>query len=282
MTLFLLRLLPRKALSALIGFFVDARRPRFFATLLKNILIRSLHIDPAEGEHPPRHYACFGEYFTRSLKAGARPLGDACLISPCDGVLTQWGDIGDGEHLIQAKGIDYSLSSLIPEAEIREPLVGGACLTLYLAPHHYHRVHAPIAGQLRLSAYQSGDLWPVNADSVRRVPRLFAINERWYGLIESKLGPLAMVMVGATNVGRITLDALSAGGTTRGTHPPPQGLRRHNPAPRLEKGSPYATFNMGSTVIVMLGPELKGQLQWPPLLAGEVRMGQNLLTLRQS
>ncbi|MFP3366987.1 phosphatidylserine decarboxylase, partial [Pseudoalteromonas sp. SIMBA_148] len=53
-------------------------------------------------EENPRAYACFNDFFTRALKADARPIGEG-LVSPADGVLSQFGNIDHGT-LVQAKG----------------------------------------------------------------------------------------------------------------------------------------------------------------------------------
>ncbi|WFD41799.1 phosphatidylserine decarboxylase [Malassezia psittaci] len=58
------------------------------------------------------HYASLGEFFSRELKPGVRPLADAPLISPCDGTVLHLGRINGGQ-VEQVKGLTYSLDSLL-------------------------------------------------------------------------------------------------------------------------------------------------------------------------
>ena len=85
----------------------------------KNALIRAFmrgyqpDLSDAQREDP-LGYPSFNAFFTRALKDGARPLaGDALtLVSPVDGTVSEAGPITDG-RLLQAKGMSYSLSSLL-------------------------------------------------------------------------------------------------------------------------------------------------------------------------
>ena len=70
----------------------------------------------------------------------------------------------------------------------------------------YHRVHSPVDGLIRAWRYVPGRLFPVNSLAVRHVESLFAVNERVSILIDTpKFGAVAVIMVGATNVGRMCL-----------------------------------------------------------------------------
>jgi hypothetical protein len=55
----------------------------------------------------PRRYASFNQFFTRPLKADARPLSDATWICPVDGAISQFGAMQHNQ-LVQAKGHLYS------------------------------------------------------------------------------------------------------------------------------------------------------------------------------
>jgi len=83
---------------------------------------------------------------------------------------------------------------------------GGNFCVVYLSPRDYHRVHAPVEGQVRSLRHVQGTLFPVNDIGLNHVPRLFARNERV--VVEQgsvRHGAVATVMVGAIGVGRITL-----------------------------------------------------------------------------
>jgi phosphatidylserine decarboxylase len=96
-------------------------------------------------------------------------------------------------------------------------------------------------------------------------------NERIAIVIDTDdVGPVAVVMVGATNVGRMTLsfDALA---TNAGL--PATAVRPATPLP-VEKGQELGAFNLGSTVVLLVGKAegLASQVQ-----AGDlVKMGQAL------
>jgi len=58
------------------------------------------------------HYRSLGEFFSRELKDGARPIADALLVSPADGKVLHFGTI-KGRRVEQVKGITYSLDALL-------------------------------------------------------------------------------------------------------------------------------------------------------------------------
>ncbi|KAJ7250574.1 phosphatidylserine decarboxylase 1 [Mycena rebaudengoi] len=59
-----------------------------------------------------RAYPSLGAFFYRSLRAGARPVADAVLVSPADGTILHFGTIHD-LRVEQVKGITYSLDALL-------------------------------------------------------------------------------------------------------------------------------------------------------------------------
>ncbi len=266
-------LLPHHALSLLV---YGATRWRFrpWKDLLIRTAVRHYRIDIGEAAgRVPQDYPSFNAFFTRALKTGARPLaGDpAALLSPVDATLSQIGTLSGG-RLVQAKGRDYDLRSLLGDAEATARLRDGAFATLYLSPRDYHRIHMPLAGRLLETRYVPGRLFSVAPCTVRSVPRLFARNERLVCLFETECGLLAVVLVGALFVACI--ETVWGGVVT-----PPHGhwirVRRPDPgaAPRLQRGEELGRFNMGSTVILVAEP---GRVQWREgLVPGcGVRMGE--------
>ena len=194
-------------------------------------------------------YATFNEFFTRELKVGARPIagGTSTLISPADGVLTEHGAI-EGGRLYQAKGRAYTLAELLGDTgAASEALEGGHYFTIYLAPHNYHRVHAPLDAQLVRTRYIPGARFSVSRATAAAIPRLFSRNERVVCSFETELGPMIVVLVGALNVSSISTFAHGeiASGATR--------LWLEQPALPVARGGEIGRFNMGSTVVVLLG-----------------------------
>lgn len=228
-----------------------------------------------------RRYESFNAFFTRALKPGVRPMVTAvdAIACPVDGRVSQAGPIL-GDTLFQAKGHDFSLQTLLGGCPERaQPFCDGQFATLYLSPCDYHRIHMPLDGQLREMLHVPGHLFSVNPATVNGVPSLFARNERIVTLFDTATGPMALVLVGAINVGCI--ETVWAGVVT----PPTASAIRHwdyrDDKISLQRGAEMGRFNMGSTVIVLFGPN---QMCWDPAInAGSpVRLGSLLGTLQSS
>jgi len=273
-------LLPQHFISRLAYRITRSRVP-----LVKNALIRSFvgnfHPDMSEAEQPdPLQYESFNAFFTRALRAQARPSDPdpAVLVSPVDGTVSQIARM-DGSWLVQAKGHAYTLESLLAaDLSWAARFRGGAFATLYLAPFNYHRVHMPLRGALRAAWYVPGQLFSVNATTSAGVPGLFARNERVVCVFGHEALTFAVVLVGALLVGSIA--TVWHGEVTpravRGCADLPLDASRA--ALNLEKGAELGRFNMGSTVILLLPP---GSSEWLPGLApgSSVRVGQALARL---
>ena len=199
-------LLPQHALTALVHKVTRSRAPR-----LKNFLIErfvgSYHPDMSDALEPePLAYESFNAFFTRALRAGARPADpDArALASPVDGAVSQSGAL-EGNCLVQAKGHRYTLEALLDgSGGWADAFRGGSFATLYLAPFNYHRIHMPLAGTLRAAWYVPGQLFSVNATTAARVPGLFTRNERIVCVFEHGALAFAVVLVGALFVGSMS------------------------------------------------------------------------------
>ena len=272
-------LLPQHLLSRLTGYLADRS---FTSTTLIKLFIRRYRVDMSEAEFPdPDAYACFNDFFTRALKPGARPLagGSGVIVSPADGAISQFGAINEN-RLFQAKGHEFTLQALLADSgELATQFTGGEFMTVYLSPRDYHRVHLPLAGKLRRTAYVPGKLFSVNAATTNAVPGLFARNERYVMEFETCAGPMAVIMVGAMIVAAI--ETVWAGQVC-----PRPGLRElsrqdysdHTPPIELATGAEIGRFKLGSTVI-MLFPRaaisFAGELQADDSL----RMGQRIGTV---
>jgi phosphatidylserine decarboxylase len=274
-------LMPQHGLSRFVYHLARSR-----AHWLKNALIGSFvdhfHPDMSEAERPdPRSYASFNEFFTRALRAGARPLAPdpAALLSPVDGRVSQIGRL-DGSWLVQAKGHAYTLEALLAaDAAWTEVFRGGAFATLYLAPFNYHRVHMPLAATLRAAWYVPGRLFSVNATTAAAVPGLFARNERVVCILGAGELSCAIILVGALFVGSLATvwhGEITPRTTRRRSELPLDGSRA---SLTLAAGAEMGRFNMGSTVIVLLPA---GRAEWLEALApgSAVRLGQPLGRIR--
>ena len=269
----LLRKLPQGALSRSFGRLADTPLPRPLRKPVLGAFARTVGIDLGGVELPLTEYGSLNEFFVRRLKPGARPwrLGAAQAGSPVDGVIGQFGAVRQG-RLIQAKGRHYTASALLNDAGDAARYDGGTFLTLYLSPRHYHRIHAPIGGTIPKAVHVPGALLPVNAAAVAHVTDLFARNERLLCYIDSALGRVALVAVGAYNVGRI-----SATFDERWRDPPTNQrgaqveVSIYTPPKPAVAGAEIMAFHLGSTVVLLFEPGV--QLQSGLHAGAEIRLG---------
>jgi phosphatidylserine decarboxylase len=279
----LLRRLPQGALSRGFGRMADVPIPAAMRPAVLGTFARAVGADVSEAAEPLEVYPTLNRFFTRTLKPGARswPADPAVVASPVDGAVGQMGIVREG-RLIQAKGRLYDVEHLLEEADCATRYEGGAFITLYLSPKDYHRIHAPVAGEIREARHVPGALLPVNAPSVAHMPDLFARNERLMCHIDGPLGRVAVVAVGAYNVGRISAAfdpawnapaGQSAWVTNR------RGLqsahRRYDPPVAVKRGDEIMTFHLGSTVVLVFEP---GQVELSPALkpGDNVRLGMEI------
>jgi phosphatidylserine decarboxylase len=215
--------------------------------------MRGYRVNMAEAvQSDPLAYRSFNDFFTRALRADARPVAPEpdAIVSPVDGTVSQCGPV-HGETLIQAKGQSYSLTELLAgDAESIAAYRDGSFACIYLAPYNYHRIHVPFAGSLRNTVYVPGDLFSVNAATARAVPRLFARNERVICDFDTTIGRMAVILVGALFVG--SMETVYAGEI----NPPPRPKLGVYPIPKgigttFSKGAELGRFNMGSTVVLL-------------------------------
>lgn len=243
------RLLPKKALSRTVGKVVRMKNPAWFAIKARDWFIERYKINMSEAEHPLEAYPSIGDLFIRKLKKGVRPLGKSFVTHPCDGQLTVVGDLTDGT-LVQTKGIKYSLNELLKDPTAEQTFAGGKYMTYYLCPTDYHRVHSSVDGEVNKVVHVPGRLWPVNPWSVENISQLFAINERVVFHIKTSQGPVALVMVGATNVGDISV---AFDPSIRTNRPEITGPDEKNYIPHIKvtRESELGTFHMGSSVVAI-------------------------------
>ena len=264
-------LIPKQALTALAGRVAGARGGRWTTRLITWFVAR-YKVNMTEAANPDvASYPTFNDFFTRALKAGARPLARADLICPVDGAISQVGAM-DRDQIFQAKGHHYSSTALVGgDATLAARFDGGSFATLYLSPRDYHRIHMPCDGRLTRMIYVPGDLFSVNPTTARGVPGLFARNERVVCVFESARGPFVLVLVGATIVGSMAT-------VWHGVVNPPRGgevreWRYDDQSIVLKQGEEMGRFLLGSTVVMLFpkGP-FKFNSAWEP--TGAIRLGE--------
>ncbi len=248
-------LLPKYLLTALVYRLARVKVPAVKNALIRGFLrLYDVNLDEVRGRVPD-DFGTFNDFFIRELEDGARPVDPdpRAIVSPADGTLSQAGTLR-GNRILQAKGIDYTLEDLLAaDLDTARAFAGGAFATIYLAPYNYHRVHAPMDGELVAAHYVPGDLFSVNSKTATHVPALFSRNERLNLHFRTAFGAIVVVLVGALNVGSISTPW---SGEIR---PRKRGVVETvdlSGAPcNVSKGDLLGWFNLGSTVILLLPPE---------------------------
>ncbi|EGG16425.1 phosphatidylserine decarboxylase [Cavenderia fasciculata] len=209
-----------------------------------------------EVEKPLVEYQSMADFFSRRLCPGCRDIDmKAPLVSPVDGKIIYFGKVNK-DSLEQVKGLSYSLEQFLGESQSKQ-LAGKNLyhIGIYLSPGDYHGVHNPTDWIVENSYHFPGYLFPVGKMATRIIPGLFALNERVVVTGQWKYGFFSMTPVGASNVGSIVLDF-------------DKDLSTNNPHQQQEldkkefyqksyqnlfnqKGSEFAFFRMGSTVIII-------------------------------
>jgi len=245
-------ILPHHLISRIV-LFATRLKIAWFKNMLMRWVIKRYNVNMGEAQVADiNKFACFNEFFTRSIKTSARPIaeGDDVLCCPVDGAVSQVGDITDNT-IFQAKGHDYTAAALLGGYDdIADQFKSGKFATLYLSPRDYHRIHMPVDGTLQHMVYVPGRLFSVNPQTVRCIPGLFARNERVVAVFDTAFGPMAMVLVGAINVSCIET-------VWQGVITPPHRQPVHrwvykdHQEIKLAKGEEMGRFNMGSTVICL-------------------------------
>lgn len=244
-------LLPKHLLTKLAGKLAEAKMGSF-TTFLITHFIKKFNIDMSEAKlEQPEQFATFNDFFTRELKEGLRPIieGEHKLAIPVDGCVSQQGEIKEG-RIFQAKGHDFSLRELLGgRDDVAAPFDEGLFSTIYLAPKDYHRIHMPITGKLEQMIFIPGDLFSVNPLTAQNVPNLFARNERAVAIFSTAIGPMAMVLVGATIVGSI--ETVWAGTLKAQKNKELQYWDYSDQEIILEKGAEMGRFKLGSTIVAL-------------------------------
>jgi len=221
----------------------------------------------------PGNWASFDAFFTRGLRPGLRQVDatPGTVVSPADGRIESMARIDEGGIFV-VKGRPYTVPELIGSESHAQRFRGGTGLVVYLSPRDYHRVHAPIGGEVRSIRSMAGDYFPVNAVGMRHVPNLFCRNRRVAIDIDGSngLGRVTVVLVAAMIVGRITV-------LGRKDRDVPFGEHRFDPPLRVGQGDEIGVFHLGSTAVVLV--ERHAVSRWIAE-QGPVHFGQALLRVQ--
>jgi len=254
--------LPHHLLNSAMRMVGAIERPKFAVDLAIRAWVRKDSIELAD--FAPGPWPTLEAFFLRALRDGARPIGDG-LVSPADGVVVGAGACERGT-LLQVKGKPISVDRLV-HGSARSTIdltPFERYFTVFLTPRGYHHVHCPIDARVEDVRWIPGRFFPQNEDALRHVDAIYERNERAVLRLTTPLGPMILVMVGASLIGGIHLrDATRAEWVKRA--PTPLGVEKR-------KGEPLGHFTFGSTVVMLLPRAV--DIARP--IGAPVRMGETL------
>jgi phosphatidylserine decarboxylase len=204
-----LRLLVRRALVT--RYYGWRMNRRYSAAKILPFIV-DLNLDADEFAKSAFAFKTFNEFFFRALKPGMRPIaaGANVAVLPADGRHLVFPEVERADGFF-VKGATFTVAELLGEAHLPPEqqalagkFAGGAMLISRLAPPDYHRFHFPVDGRAGEPRLIPGWYYSVHPVALRHNLRYLIENRRMVTLVESPaFGPVAMVEIGATCVGRI-------------------------------------------------------------------------------
>lgn len=193
-------LLKRACVSQLMGWLKN--RPGSARGLAD--FVREYNIDMSEAERPLGDYRSFNDWFTRTLKPGARPVCSGATVAlPADGRHSAWQDASAMDGVF-VKGQRFDLPALLGSAELAERYAHGTIVLSRLCPVDYHRFHFPAAGTPEAPRRIPGPLASVSPYCLRRQLSWLWTNKRELTVLHTPdCGEVLLLAVGATGVGSI-------------------------------------------------------------------------------
>lgn len=211
--------------------------------------IKEYNVDTTEFADPVESYNSFNDFFIRKLKADARTIahGKNVAVMPADGRYLFYPNIDQIDHFF-VKGTKFSVDEFLVDPNIAKRFQGGTLVLARLCPVDYHRFHFPVSGVPQEPKLINGWLYSVNPWALAKRPTIFHENRRVLTLIQTEaFGEVAMVEIGATNVGSIH--------------------QTYTPNKPIEKGTEKGYFSFGGSAIALLfqpgAIQLESDLQSP-------------------
>jgi phosphatidylserine decarboxylase len=207
-------------------------------------------LNEAELDRPLADFRSLNELFTRGVRPEFRPIsaGSGEWLCPCDSTIQDLGNLQ--EHpLMTVKGIEYSLDSLLPGIDTQK-YRNGPFAIFFLSPADCHRVFAPATGAICEIKHIPGRRLLVHPPYQRKEFPVFTLNERVIIRMSTSIGECVVVMVAGWGVGNIThpFEAPLSASSRRIT------ACEFRPPRSVERGEWIATFELGSTVILITEP----------------------------
>jgi len=177
---------------------------RYSATKVLPFIVE-YEMDTEEFVRSPFDFKSFNEFFYRALKPESRPIaeGEKTAVLPADGRHLVFPNVDEAEGFY-VKGSKFTMSELLGDDALGDKFAGGSMLISRLCPVDYHRYHFPVNGLPTVPKLINGYLYSVSPIALRKNINYLVENKRMLTLIDSpEFGSVAMLEVGATNVGSI-------------------------------------------------------------------------------
>ncbi|MCH5165322.1 MAG: phosphatidylserine decarboxylase [Clostridiales bacterium] len=220
-----LRMITRRWVSRLAGSYLDSRLSK--RKIKKYIKKHGINMSDFIEED----YRCFNAFFTRRIKPELRPfdLTPSALISPCDAKVSAYRITED--CTFNVKGFDYTVESLLKNAELAKKYDGGIAIVFRLTVTDYHRYFFFDGGTAECNTFIKGRLHTVQPVALEK-RRVFTENCREYTILKTdNFGDAVQVEVGAMMVGRIVNDVKEG---------------------RFERGEEKGRFEFGGSTVILL------------------------------
>jgi phosphatidylserine decarboxylase len=241
-------------ISEYFGDFASKEFPSIVQRVINSTYVNLLGLDMSEFQEP-KQYKSLNALFTRELKIKREfNIDSDTIISPCDSFITECGEL-DKDYALQIKGMHYNVQDFLGDkvdTDMCSQITDGQFVNFYLSPKDYHRYHMPMNLKIKKAIHIPGKLYPVNIPYLKKQIDLFIENERVVLECEMENSkPMYLVLVGALNVGKMTLSFEPQLQTN--------ARKEHISVYEYEdlymnKGDEFGYFMMGSTII-MLAPK---------------------------
>jgi len=268
----LLKAVWTNSISRGFGKFANKEFPTFCQNIINNGYVKLLGLDMSEFQ-PPKEYKSLNALFTRRF-VNLREIDEDkdTLISPADSFVTAQGKIKD-DLALQIKGFCYSIDELLTDKFDKKnikKLHNGEFMNFYLSPKDYHRYHMPIDAKISKIVHIPAALYPVNNTYLNSMPELFVKNERVIVECENDGKLFYMVLVGALNVGKMTINFEPSIQTN--TNSKEIKVFEYDDI-EVKKGYELGTFMMGSTVVLVFEKDF---VVLEDMLNKKVRFGEKI------
>ena len=191
-------------------------------------------LDESEFEKAAAEFVSFNDFFSRRLRAGARPIDPdpAHVVFPADGRHLGIANLSEAQGFY-VKGQVFDLRLLLGDDRLADRYREGAMVISRLCPVDYHRFHFPAAGAPSSPGRIPGHLWSVSPIALRRNLQFLTQNKRFLTVLRSETaGQILILEVGATNVGSV--------------------VQTYTPDERVAAGDEKGFFQFGGSVTITL------------------------------